>query len=174
MSFLRREFGLRVSSFWFAVMIAALLPLASCITPGQIPTEPQPLPEIVVEQFMQALASGNDSRVHSLMDHRQAGQQLSQTELDAITHRWSANGGSGDVMGVKINGHSAVVAVMRMTADGQFTSDLTPVYLNEIDDLWRISPLVTKPNLDSSETDALEKWYVREKASLTHDVSEQD
>ena len=174
MPFLRREFGLRISSFGFAVMIAALLPLASCITPGQIPTEPQPLPEIVVEQFMQALAKGNDSQVKSLIDQRQPDQQISQADLDAIADRWSADGGSGDVMGVKINGHSAVVAVMRMTAGSQFTSDLTPVYLNEIDDLWRISPLVTKPNLDSSETDVLEKWYVREKASLTHDVSEPD
>lgn len=173
MPLLRRGFGLRVSRFSFAVMIASLLPLTSCITPGQIPTEPQPLPEIVVEQFMQALASGNDSRVNSLMDHRRADLEISQAELNAIANGWSANGGSGDVMGVKINGHSAVVAVMRMTAKGQFTADLTPIYLNEIDDLWRISPLVTKPNLDSSETDALEKWYIREEATLTHDVSEQ-
>ena len=155
-------------------MIASLLPLASCITPGQIPTEPQPLPEIVVEQFMQALASGSDSRVNALIDHRQGGLQISQEALRAIAKRWDLDGGTGDVMGVKINGHSAVVAVMRMTAEGQFTSDLTPIYLNEIDDLWRISPLVTKPNLDSSENGALKKWYVREEATLTHDVSEQE
>lgn len=159
------------------MILVALLPIAGCITPGQIPTEPQPLPEVVVERFIEALADKDWSKALLLTDAGQA-QDASgsvknrEATLVDLSKKWTRESSSARVMGVKINGHSAVVAVMRMTASGQFTSDLTPVYLHETNDLWRIASQVTAPDPDMTNADALEKWYAGQEAALATDISE--